>query len=397
MRFINKISKKKYKQEYIPKNKIYFSISSEGFGHSSRAIAIAREFDKRDILIGTYGYALDRLISLGIPCAKLPQELELIGDKGSFDVGKTIIKNHAWALNFKNLVDEEIKIIKEFGASCVVADGRLVPVMAADKLGIPCIIMTNQSAFYPFFSKNSALVRIFGRSFDWIMKTWLSSTEEILIPDFAPPHTVCLPNLSHNTKVMKRTNFVGPLVYWDEEEIPTVERNTGRPYIVVTIGGHAYRKIILDYVSDVAKDMPDVDFEIFSSFTNEDAPANVKFSSTTDNIVSYLKTADLVITHAGHSTAMELLTLGKQSIIIPDQNQIEQENNALRMKELGVSKTISYKELSCDKLLSTIKLMLDNDDCVCKAKEISDIAKTNKGREKAALILKDYMSRLSKY
>ncbi len=55
-----------------------------------------------------------------------------------------------------------MELIKESGASCVVADGRLVPVMAADKLSLPCIVITNQSAFYPFSSKDSALVRVFG-------------------------------------------------------------------------------------------------------------------------------------------------------------------------------------------------------------------------------------------
>ena len=48
---------------------------------------------------------------------------------------------------------------------------------------------------------------------------YLSSNEEILIPDFEPPYTICLPNLSHNKKIMKRTRFVGPLVSFEYDKI----------------------------------------------------------------------------------------------------------------------------------------------------------------------------------
>src|SRR3989339_1675599 len=130
------------------KPKIYLSISSEGYGHSSRAIAIASRFKHGEIVIGTYGYAYDKIKQANLPCVKVAQELKLVGSDGSFNVGKTIIKNHAWAYTFNQLVQNEIDVIESQGITCVVADGRLAPVMAADKIGLPCIVVTNQSAFY---------------------------------------------------------------------------------------------------------------------------------------------------------------------------------------------------------------------------------------------------------
>jgi len=378
------------------KKKIYFSISSEGFGHSSRILAMAREFDHDKVLIGSYNYALERIKNAGYPCVELQQELKLIGEKGVFDVGKTIFKNHSWALTFNQLVKQEMQIIKESGASCVVADGRLVPVMAADKLSLPCIVITNQSAFYPFFEKDSALIRVFGKSFDWIMKTWLSSVEEIIIPDFPPPYTVCLPNLSHNFKVMKRTRFVGPLVSWNRDEIIPVERSK-RPYIVVTLGGHSYRRPLFDTIIEVAKQLPDIDFDIFTIFKTDYVPSNVKLANIIPNLAQYMKAADLVITQAGHSTSMELLTLGKPSIIVPDLKQIEQENNASRMSELEVAKIIRYDELSVKKLSDTVKIVLNNSIFTQNAEKFAVMASEIKGRKKAAEVLRDYASRLHYY
>jgi len=378
------------------KKKIYFSISSEGFGHSSRTLAMAREFDHDEVLIGSYNYALERIKDAGYPYVELQQELKLIGEKGVFDVGKTIFKNHSWALTFNQLVKQEMEIIKASGASCVVADGRLVPVMAADKLSLPCVVITNQSAFYPFFEKDSALIRVFGKSFDWIMKTWLSSAEEIIIPDFPPPYTICLPNLSHNFKVMKRTRFVGPLVSWDRDEIIPIERSK-RPYVVVTLGGHSYRKPLFDTIIEVAKQLPDIDFDMFTFFEANNVPHNVKLRGMTPNLAQYLKAADLVITQAGHSTAMELLTLGKPSIIVPDLRQTEQENNASRMAELEVAKIIRYDELSVRKLSDTVKIMLKDPCFAQNAEKFAIMASKIKGRKNAAKVLCDYSGRLHCY
>ncbi|MFA6989169.1 MAG: glycosyltransferase [Candidatus Gastranaerophilaceae bacterium] len=398
MSIITPLDEFRQKDKIYQKNKIYFSVSSEGLGHSSRILAIANEFDKNEIIIGSYNYAYDRFVEKGFDCARLSQELKLIGHKGAFNVGKTIIKNHSWALKFNKLVNDEIKIIQENGASCVVSDGRLVPVMAADKLSLPCVVITNQSAFYPFFANDSALVRVFGRSFDWIMKTWLSSTEEILIPDFPPPFTVCLPNLTSKFKVMKRTRFVGPLVAWDADDIiPAEKPSADKPYIIVTLGGHAYRKPILDHILETAKLMPEVSIDIFTSFQTNEVPSNVRIMGMVPDVSPYMKAADIVITQAGHSTAMELLTLGKKSIIIPDLKQIEQENNAQRMSELGVCQKVVYNELSAEHLKKCIAKILDDESYQNKAGQFAAFAKEIQGRKKAAEILRDYSLRLQYY
>lgn len=386
----------KQRKKFVPDHKVYFSCSSEGLGHSSRALAIAKEFSKDEVVIGTYNYALERFQKLDYNCAELPQELKLVGAKGAFDVKKTIIKNHSWALKFNDIINKEIQVIEENGASCVVADGRMAPVMAADKLGLPCVVITNQSAFYPFFANDTALIRVFGKSFDWVMKTWLSSAEEIMIPDFPPPYTVCVDSLSKKFKVMKRTRFVGPLVCFDVENIEKIEKPAEK-YIVVALGGHAYRKPLFDNVIETAKTLSGYHFDIFSSFEAEEVPDNVRIFTGIGNIASYLNAADLVITQAGHSTAMELLTLGKPSIVIPDFKQAEQENNAARMEALKTSIKMEYKEFLPEILARSIHKILEEQIYRENAEKFKILAAEIKGSKNAAEVIKDYSARLQYY
>lgn len=392
----NQIKKLFKKREHLT-NKIYFSISSEGYGHSSRIMAISTELDKRNYLVATYGYAFDRLKAKGIPCHKISQELKFIGHDGAFDIAKTIVQNQGWLMKFNKLVDEEVDIIRKSGASCVVADGRMIPVMAAEKLKLPCITITNQSAFYPFFQQDNWLVKLLGVSFDSWMKMYLSSTEEILIPDFEPPYTICLPNLSHNRKIMKRTRFVGPLVNFDCDNVPLIERNSNRPYIVVSLGGHAYRRPLFDCILEVAKKLPNIDFDVFTFFEADEIPANVSLKGMIPDISSYLKTADIVIAQAGHSTAMEILSLGKPSIIVPDLNQIEQENNACRMAELQVSEVISHKNLTVHKMFDCIQKVMKDEKYNQNAQFFATMAKRIDAKKRVAAILNEYAMRLHRY
>jgi len=382
------------------RDKVYFSISSEGYGHSSRALAIARQFKPGEILLASYSYALERIRSYDYPSVEVSQEVKFVGSEGHFDVGKTILSNPARALGLNQIVQEEMDIIKRHGITLVVADGRIAPVLAAERLDIPCIVLTNQSAFYPFFERDSALVKLFGRSFEWVMKLWLSSAEEILIPDFSPPYTVCLPNLSDNYQVKKRTRFVGPLVAWTAEEILPIERDTQTPLVVASLGGHEYRRPLFDAVVDAARQMGHVNFIIISSFTTQNAPHNVQIHPFVKEAAPYFKAADLVITQAGHSTAMELLTLGKPSLIIPDSQQIEQENNARRMAELGVSLTMSYNELLHQNqatLKDNIQHLLDSPEYGRQSQEFAKMAAQMHGALQAAEHLREFAHRLSAY
>ena len=126
-------------------------------------------------------------------------------------------------------------------------------------------------------------------------------------------------------------------------------------------------------------------------------PDNVRIMEFADDISTYLKAAQIIISQAGHSTAMEILTLGKPSLIIPDVGQIEQESNAKRMKELGVCETLQYSSLCPDLLFEKIHALLSDDSYKEKAHYYSEKAKSMNGQLKAASIIMELSERIQCY
>ncbi len=131
---------------------IYFSVCGEGYGHSSRDMAIAAKLKNggANVLMGSYGYALDRL-KKSFDGIEIEKEFEMTAKDGAFDLKATISQSRNSVFRYSGIISQEKKIMEDFSATCVVADGRGASVFAAFKLGLPCIIISNQTSIESFF------------------------------------------------------------------------------------------------------------------------------------------------------------------------------------------------------------------------------------------------------
>lgn len=145
-------------------HRIYFSVCGEGYGHSSRDMAIAKELkqESASVLLGSYGYVLERL-KQSFEAVEIEKEFEMAGKEGAFDLKATISRSKSQAFQFSKIISQEKKIMEDFNATCVVADGRTAAVFAASKIGIPCIIISNQTSIEPFFKDSKFFLRFIGK------------------------------------------------------------------------------------------------------------------------------------------------------------------------------------------------------------------------------------------
>ena len=227
------------------KHRIYFSVCGEGYGHSSRDMAIARVLSDSgaNVLMGSYGYVLLRLKE-SFDAVEVEREFEMVGNSGAFDLKATILASKKTALLFSKIISDEKKVIEDFNATCVVADGRSAAVISALKLGIPCVIISNQTSIEPFFRDSSFVLKLIGKPVDMTLKTLTVLAENTLIPDFPPPDTVCINTLSKNRQIMKKQIFVGPVVS-DKFRNPGEVVEINEPFVLTLLGGHSYRLPIL--------------------------------------------------------------------------------------------------------------------------------------------------------
>ena len=401
--------------------RIYISVNGEGYGHSSRALAVASYFDPECVLLGSYGYVLQRLQRAGYQTVAVGPEVKFFGEDGSFELSKTILKNSTWPLVINKQTREETRIMKEYGITCVLSDCRAAAAFAAAKLGLPCIYMTNQTQFDHFFQRHNLMARssmgarsvradegpraikeaiLCGAaepSVELAVRAMFSQIDEIVIADFPAPNTVCLPILSRKPQVMKLQHMVGPITAWRADEVVAYPRPGSAPYVVGSLGGHQYRLPLFQALIEAAHLLRHVQFEVFSSFRGEDIPPNLRIIDFTDHPERYYKAADLIVTQSGHSTAMELLSLGKASLLVPDFKQIEQESNASRMVELGVSSQLTYPELSGAALAARIQHQLNTRMYELNAMRLARIASELNGARQAADVVTEYALRVLAY
>ena len=409
------------------KHKIYFSVNGEGYGHSSRVLAIARQLNPDEVILGSYGYVLKRLEKTGFQTVEVTPEISFVGKDGSFDIGLTILKNSSWPVAINQIIREEKNIMQNLGVTCVVADSRSAPVFAAHKLGLPCILLTNQTTFAPFFDAelNNLEISLIKKSFrEWlragttavltnaaepfflkVVKDWLNYADEIFIPDLPPPYSLGLPLYCDEVSVKKKQRFIGPLLPWswksltqsDDKSFLPAQYHGLKKKIVCSLGGHKYRKPLFDTVLLLAKQMPDYLFIVLSDFRSDTILPNLYQVGFVDNPAQYYLNADLVITQAGHSTAMELITLGLPMLVVPDTNQVEQESNARRLCELGLASMLSYKDLNVENLSVEVQYMLNEPSFLEAAKNMSKIARGYLPEEEAVRIIRDYSTRVQAY
>lgn len=325
--------------------KIVILICGEGLGHTSRCLALGKEFltAGHEVHFGAYGYSKEMVEKTGYEANEIPSEIKLVGKAGTLDFTGSIeatLKN-ADILGGPKL----LKLIKDRDPDVVISDSYYLGALSAFTLRIPVYLIINQSNMEDFFKNRGVSLRILGKITKGFYNQIFEKVDKIIIPDYPLPYTVCKKNLSFTPKIEEKLFYSGPLVkekYEEVEEIPLQ-----KPHIVSLIGGFGYREPIFRKVLETAKLDTSIYYTLISgpSFDPSkitDLPENVQLLKFIKDTYPYLKSSDAVIVPGGHSTIMEALSFGIPILSFPDKGHSEQENNAAVIEEEGYGRMLSY-------------------------------------------------------
>ena len=325
--------------------RIMFLICGEGLGHTSRCLALGKEFlaAGHEVRFGAYGYSKVMIENAGYKASEIPSEVKLVGESGALDLKGSV---EATLKNTKLLGGPRLlRLIKNTNPTVIISDSYYLGALVAITRKIPVYIIINQSNMEEFFKNRGVPLRILGSMTKKFYNQIFEKVDKIIIPDYPLPYTVCKKNLSLAMKLDEKLFYSGPLLkekYEEVEEIPLK-----KPHIVSLVGGFGYREPIFRKVLETARLDPSIHYTLISGPNLDpsritDLPENVELLKFIKDTYPYLKSSDAVIAPGGHSTMMEALSFGTPVLSFPDKGHSEQENNAVVIDEEGYGRMLSY-------------------------------------------------------
>jgi len=294
--------------------KILYAIQGTGNGHLSRArdiIPLLQNKCEVDILVS--GYQSD--VELPFPVKYHTKGLSFIfGKKGGVDLWNTYIK-----ANTKRLYKEIKKLpVKEY--DFVINDFEPVSAWACYLNKVPCITLSHQSAVLDKNSPKPKKRNPFGK---FILKNYAPSTVKYGL---------------HFSRYSK--NIFTPVI---RKEIREIEKSDKGHYTVY-LPSYDEEKLI-----KVLKEIQDARWQVFSKHSNTPSLHNniEVYPVTNVDFIKSMASSTGILCGAGFETPAEALFLGKKLMVIPMNNQYEQQCNAAALKGMGVPvlKKLSLKNL----------------------------------------------------
>ncbi len=342
----------------------------EGLGHTTRCRALAEEFMRQGhrVAFAAYGTSADYLKRYRFHVYDSEAEISLAGRAGKFSIRKSLFNSKGIFYKILKAAYRECRAIEDFNADIIVSDSKYSALLAAKIKGLKSILLINQNDI-----KMDGIKRLISYTISGFLNRFNSIADKMVVPDFAPPYTVCEYNLSRkkrNGKIL----YSGPLVVSEEWK----KNNKSEKYVLSLIGGFGYRARILRKISALAVKRKDKRFLLvcgISKINGMKKAKNISVINFAKNMDALWRDCEMVVAHAGHSTLMEMLCFGKPGIIIPDNCHPEQENNARKISELGCGIALAHRELSISRLNCAIDEICENGGYKKSAKKMGAMAK----------------------
>lgn len=298
--------------------KVLYAIQGTGNGHLSRAREIIPLLQKKceiDLLVS--GYQAD---------VELPFEVKyrlrglsfIFGKKGGVDMWNTYIE-----ANTKKLF-EEVKSIPVKEYDFVINDFEPVSAWACYLNKVPCISFSHQCSLLDKNSPKPKKKDLLGK---FILKNYA-------------PSTLCFG--LHFSKYSK--NIFTPVIRSEIRKMGNVDR------------GH-YTVYLPSYDDDkIVEILKSVDantrWQIFSKRAKQvTLHKNLEiYPVTNDGFIQSMASSTGVLCGAGFETPAEAMFLGKKLMVIPMQNQYEQQCNAAALKAMGVPVIKKLKEKHIERI-----------------------------------------------
>ncbi|HDJ26433.1 MAG TPA: hypothetical protein ENF34_03870 [Candidatus Bathyarchaeota archaeon] len=356
----------------------YFAPCGMGLGHVARCKVVLERLEQHgpvEAYFATYDEGLSYAEALGLKGVRIPSLDVVMKSNGEVDVERTLLRAPKFLKIIADQLAHDLGYMMAVRPDVVVSDTRAVAVLAAKLLGLPCTCIINQLRIYVPRKRRmlrasrwaeAGTIAILGEI--WLM------ADEIFVPDFPEPYTICLRNLMVPEHFKKKLKLVGPILAKRPEELPGEEElkeemgfNPDEPLIFVPVSGPSREKahfgrLIVKALSELRRE-----FQVLISLGNPGSNKKVvrdegsfKVVNWVEDFNSCLKACDVALVRGGHGTVTKCMAYGKPMLIIPPPSHTEKMMNALTAKEVGVAKVLLQRSLSTKRLRRALRELVED-------------------------------------
>ncbi|MBP2030126.1 uncharacterized protein (TIGR00661 family) [Methanohalophilus levihalophilus] len=336
--------------------KVFIFVCGEGLGHTARSMSVGKELEKagHEVLFGAYGYSAEIIQKNGFMVNAIPPEIRLVGDGGSLDMS-TSVKESLKLRQIRGLF-RVMKMVKREKPDVILSDSYYLGTLSALRYHIPVVLMVNQSNMEEFF-KDGFVFRMLGKAARTFYRTVFRKVDNIVVPDFPKPNTICQLNLDFESQIEEKTIYSGPLPAKKPDTVNAEE--LAKPHVLSLVGGFGYRKPIFLSIIEAAKKDSSINYTMLTgpgikTEDFDDLPENVNMMPFVPDQYPFLKGSDVVIAPGGHTTMMEALAFGIPVISFPDIGHAEQQNNAKGLETQNCGFRMEYNS-SADDIMNRVK------------------------------------------
>ncbi|OGS61641.1 MAG: hypothetical protein A3K59_00545 [Euryarchaeota archaeon RBG_19FT_COMBO_69_17] len=296
----------------------YVAVHSQGLGHATRAVALARDLQKArpdlELLFLAGVPALDLVVASGFDAMPLPPAPDWPLRDGALGPVRS------WYVDYARYLRVARRFLRKEGdwgsVRFLVSDGELASVVEAVRRRIPTALVLNTVRHAFARDLPSRILEAAGNA--WFARL-ARQVDLVLVADEAPPW----PNVRRIGPVVRAFGASREKV---REDLVFLKRT-----ILVTPGGTAIGEALVRASIRAFRelDLPDASMVVVTGPKLRVEPApGVYVYGFVPNLQDYVLAADLVITTAGKGTLGEALAAGTPVLAIPPAGHVEAEANA---------------------------------------------------------------------
>lgn len=312
-------------------------ISSHGFGHMTRCLAIVEN------ILNTSNY------NLYIACGKrqndfariylskyknriiykdLVTDIGLINKKKSLEVDKFLLQKQLFEFtsSWENTVNDEYDFLKNLDIKCIVSDISPIGTLVGNKLQTPVVLITNFTWIeqYEYIGIDKSIIDKYRQAYSYVTKFI--------------KYDLCLPISSVNCEEVYEVGFICREI--DFYKVEKIKNQYGKS-ILVTCGKSANLNTI---------NIKNFKGTIFTTsgidITCEDDCNVVNLPINILDTQNYIAASDIVITKAGWGTIAEAV-LGHTNLVLIERPSAKEDSfNIEKIKENKLGISIAEKDLS---------------------------------------------------